>query len=102
MTESVGTTTSLLSVGRIMQEPESAGSGIGWQVGAHYTEVVHQASKGGPSLLPQPQGHYLMKLIVACHYLPGTVEAICHTEADNRPFPLPDGRIALSGPDSFI
>lgn len=101
VTEGVGTTTPLLSGGRIMQ-------GQGWRrgggrlVSAHHTEVVHQAGEGGPPPPPAPQGHYLMKLIVACHYLPGTAAAICHIEADNRPFPLPGGHIALSRPDSFI
>lgn len=100
VTESVGTTTPLLSGGRIMQG--SGGAGGGKLVSAHHTEVVHQASEGGPPPPPLPQGHYLMKLIVAFHYLPGTATAICHIEADNRPLPLPAGRIALSRPESFI
>lgn len=78
------------------------GAGGGRLVSTRHTEVVHQASEGGLPPPPPPQGHYLMKLIVACHYLPGAAAAICHIEADNRPLPLPAGRIALSRPDSFI
>lgn len=84
-----------------MQLPGGAVGGGGRSTHTTRRSYITPVRVGSPHH-PVPQGHYLMKLIVACHCLPGTASEICHIEADNRPFLMPAGHIALSRPDSFI